>query len=489
MYDKIKVFVERYEKILFILIFISTSILHIVGISHWLLANIDEVSALNQLELPFLSGACTSTNYLLTTILLKTIGKVLPFPFIRLLTALVNLAALYLLYSLSRSLKKGFAAFVVLMILGFSWNMLYYSRIFEVGSFTPSIACFFMWAMIKWIGSRKKLFWLYIAAALVGFHFNTHAMPSLYAIALLGVYLLLQVSLKKLAPKVGFCVMGIIVFCSLPYIYSFFKYCHFGNDLSVSYGTLNQKAALKVAVNFLHPLYYLKTLAEYMTYYPVSNTSYARFFFAIMIILAVLIIYLRLPREPVKDYLAFFSFGSLLLIGLSPIPVYNEGHLHFFWPHFVMLLALLVEEAPRLSKIFITLLAFAMLIFNCHWLPQIFENQVRMTEVVLKDNLYEGEVIYISDGAELKLRMLPLYSMIKAHPLVRFSCYDSGALKTFQGFSPEKPCMIITTSDCPWPPWEKCTKLKATTLLSLEQLFEAQLSHGLRIYKVEPTDR
>jgi hypothetical protein len=71
--------VSDQEKTIVTLILLVAALRRLYGIPTWLLANMDEVSALNQIDLPFLSGASTHSDYLLTTILLKTVGGFSPF--------------------------------------------------------------------------------------------------------------------------------------------------------------------------------------------------------------------------------------------------------------------------------------------------------------------------------------------------------------------------------------------------------------------------
>ena len=478
--------VARWEKPVVALILLIAAALRLHGISSWLLANVDEVSALNQIGLPFLSGASTHSNYLLTTVLLKTVGWLLPFPYIRILTALTNVAALSATYWALRGVTVRAVAFMTLAALTLSWNVLYYSRIFECGSFDPSVACFFMACVLRWMRDRSQVRWLAGASLLLGFHFNTHALPCFYALAVFAVFLALQLRRRLLSFKGAVLAATAFGAGTIPYLYTAVAFPHFDSALGASYGTLSMEPTLQWAVNFRHPLYYLRTLTEYLTFYPLPEASLLLPGFALFCLLAVLAGVLATPPSPLKGYLVIMSFGLLVVIGLSPFPVYNEGHLHFFWPHFLALLSLLIYQSRRALRVVLALTGVSLVGLNLVWLPHILQNQVVAVEDVLARNLDHGETVYISDGAMLKLRWLDVYRTLESHPLVPFVCQGPEAMQPFSALKLGQKAVVIITSDGVWPPPSFTGRLNDVLLLSDEQLMEAYQSHGLRIYEITP---
>jgi hypothetical protein len=480
-------FLLRHETAIVLPILSVALFLRLFNAPCWLLANVDEVAALNQIGIPFLSGACTSTNYLLTTLLLKTVGLLIPFPAIRLLNGLVNSAALYCVFRVVRSATNRPAALLTLIFLAFSWNVIYYARLFECGSLTPSMGCFFLCCVLLWIRRPGQTGWLYCSGLILGFHLNTHAMPSFYAMAIFFLFLSIQVWKRSVSLKDALRIVGMILLASLPYIYSSLAFAHFQSDLQVSYGVAAQNPVLQLAVNFRHPLFFIKTLAEYFTFFPISNSSYLRFIFTLCALALPLILFFFTKPSAVLSYCAFFAYGTLLLIGLFPIPVYNEGHLHYFWPHYVLFLSLLVTHCRGYAKALIALICIVILGANACWMPHIAQNQVRQVKKTLDEHLEAGETVFMSDGAYHKLRMLPFYSKIMEKRIViTFTCSGNGAMKCFENMSIDRKCVVFITSDGPWPPASFAGKITSTMNLELEELMEAHLTHGLRIHTIAP---
>jgi hypothetical protein len=479
--------IMAHERMISFSILAAVIFLSLWGSATWILANIDEISALNQLGIPFLSGASSSTNYLLNILLLKTVGVLLPFPSIRWMSALINIAGLYAAYRAARPVAGVLPALLMLLMLGFSWNILYHSRIFECGSFTPAAACCLMACVITWIQDRKKVVWLYVAGCVTGFCLNTHAMPCLYAAVLFTAGLGYAAAAGILSIRHCCGAVASMIAGSLPFIYSFFAFVHFSSDLSVSYSTLNQGPSLRLAVNFSNPLYYLRTLASYFTYYPITDASFVRFALTLASLVIVTGSALIARRSLLKDYLLLMTAGTLVLIGLSPIPMYNEGHLHFFWPHFILLLCLLIHESrPILQKTLLAAVFLLIFSLNAIWLPSVFQNQAAAVEAVLMRSLEADEPVYISDGFLLKIRHLRFYDIIKRHPVTEFVCWGDDAMKPLKAYHEQRKALIMITSDAPWPPEGLEQKADLRLLLSLEQLYEAYQTHGIRIYEALP---
>ncbi len=476
------------ERIAVVSILFVAAGLRIYGITSWLLANVDEVSALNQYDPPFLSGATTSSNYLLTTTLLKTVGWLLPFPFIRILTALASIGGLFILYRAFRGLVPGVVAVLTLVALTLSWNGVYYARLFECGSFTPAIACFFMACVVMWLRRPDNARWLFAAGGLLGIHFNTHAAPCFYAMIVFSVFLAWQLRRRLLSP--GNAIATVLAFGvgTLPYVYTSLAYPHFDSALGTSYGTLAMAPAIHWAINFRHPTYLLRTLTEYLTFYPLPEGAWVFLGFGLFCLVIVLVGTLVARASPLKAYLALMTFGSIVVIGLSPVPVYNEGHLHFFWPHFLALLSLLIYQSRHALKVVLSLVFVSMLALNVRWLPRVIRNQVAEVETVLARDLTQGETVYISDGAMLKLKWLDLYRTLETHPLVPFVCQGPEAMQPFTSMNLKQKSLVLVTSDAPWPPPSFAASINDVLLLSQEQLMEAYQSHGLRVYEIRPFD-
>jgi hypothetical protein len=378
------------------------------------------------------------------------------------------------------------AALLTLAALVLSWNVLYYSRIFECGSFDPSVACFFLACVLRWMRDRANERWLAGAGLLLGFHFNSHALPCFYAMAVFGAFLAVQIRGRLVSFKGAALAVAAFGLGAIPYGYTAIAFPHFDSALGASYGTLGMTPTLHWAVNFRNPLYFLRTLTEYLTFYPLPETSVLLPAFGLFCVLAVLAGTLAAPRSLLKSYLAFMTFGTLVVIGLSPFPIYNEGHLHFFWPHFLALLCLLVVESRRALKTVLALTGVSILALNLVWLPHVFQNQVAEVEDVLAQKLVPGETVYISDGAMLKLKWLDLYRNVEAHPLVPFLCQGPEAMQPFTSGNLERTSLVIMTSDAPWPPPSFNARVEDKLLLSQEQLMEAYQGHGLRIYEIRP---
>ena len=473
------------ERLAFGLVLVAAAVLRLYGLFTWLLANVNEVSALNQVDLPFLSGAGPQTNFLLTTVLLKSVGALLAFPYLRLLTAFTNLFAIYVVYRALRPITPRGVALWVVILLTFSWKVIYNSRLFDCESFGPSVACFFLACTARWVRQPRQWGWLAGAGFLLGLHLNNHVLPCFYTMLLFGAFLLTRCHKKELHFLPVGLVIAAMVIGTIPYVYTTLTFSHFNPAPGLSTKTLLLVPTLPWAINVRHPVDFLMILTEYLTGYPLPSNSPLLGFVPISV-LVVLVCLLGKPRDSLKSYLAWMTLGSLVLIGLSPFQTNSEGDLHFFWPHFLLLLCLLCSEEIQVSRIVLGAVAVSILVLNLRWLPYLVQDQVAEVGAVLDAHLEPGERIYVSDGAMLKLEWTSVYSRLEAHPVTNFLCQGPEAFKPFVDSVPEHRALVLQTSDVPWPPPPWTNQVEAVLLLAQEQLMEAREAHGLRIYEIQP---
>ena len=104
-------------------------------------ANVDEVSAMNQLGIPLISGGSASTSFLSSTVLLQIFYPLLSFPGVRLITVFFAASAMLVFYNELRHHAKTTQRLLTLAMFTFAWYYAYISRLFEVGVLLPQWVC------------------------------------------------------------------------------------------------------------------------------------------------------------------------------------------------------------------------------------------------------------------------------------------------------------------------------------------------------------
>jgi hypothetical protein len=237
------------------------------------LAQVDEISSLNQRDLPWFAGAQADTNFLLTMFLVKALHGIVDFPELRLIPALGSVAAIGLAVFALRPLVSFGVALGTAALLSVSWNLIYFGQLFEVGSFDPIVACLLLAGVSLWIRNRARTGWLVAGGALLGLHFNTHVVPTGYTILLYGGWLALACVAGALRWRVLGQVVAVTVAGLLPFLWTSWGNPALRSAFENSYAAFGQSGSPVWAINLRDPAAALRTLVEYGTSFPLPASA------------------------------------------------------------------------------------------------------------------------------------------------------------------------------------------------------------------------
>lgn len=448
------------------------------------LANVDEISSLNQRDIPLFSGANANSNFLLTMILVKILRGLVDLPYLRVIPALSSVAAIGILFiTLRRIVPLGVAVGTVLAV-ALSWNLVYFARIFEVAAFDPIVACLLMAMVARWLSQRTETGWLLLAGAMLGLHFNTHVIPAGYTIVLYGTWLFFAYIAGAIQWRVLVGVVALTAAGMIPYLLTSALAPSFSSAFENSYAAMGVEGGMRWAVNLRAPAGALRTLVEYGTYYPLPESAPWQTGLVLGAIGLTAWAALRSPANPWKTYLASISFGTLGLIALSPAAVYGEGHLHVFWPHFWGLMALMVSANRNWLRPALIVCALALLGCNISWYKHLGDNQAGAVTRLLDAELEKTQHIILSDGAWLKLRVSRDWPRLSAKGVKVFFNAETGAPDPFAELTSGEEALLIQTYECPWPPKGYESSVSGYRLLDLNQLMEAHQAHGIHVFRM-----
>jgi hypothetical protein len=466
-------------------LFLGAAYLRLSGLFTAQLANVDEIAALNQRDIPFLQGALAHSNFLGTTVVLKTLGQAVDFPALRLVTVGFSLVALWAGWRALRGLASPGVALGWLALMGGSWTVIYFGRLFECGAFDPAVACLMLAAVIGWLRDRTRPGWLVAAGFLLGLHANNHVLPVVYALLGYGFWLLSRVRAKELSLGAVAAVVGAATLGMVPFFITSLGNPAVAGALENSYGVLGARPELTWAINLRAPDFALRTLAAYFTRYPLGEKIVLELSLTLGLLALVGLALWRSPSSGLKTYLAWFCGGSLAVIALSPFPAYNEGHFHFFWPHFLALLALMLAQSRGALRVALGAGTLGLAAYNASWWPQIRANQMGVLAELVARELPRTEHVVLAGGARPKLAPTPVWPFLEKVGLSEVVFDRPDAMQAVvQG--PARPTLLFVTTDVPWPPERIETRFVVEPVYASEQLMEAHQTHGLRAYRLTP---
>ncbi len=464
------------EITLFALLFICFLSLRLFNIFNGAFPNVDEVSALNQLNLNLATEGSASTTFVSSTILLKIFYPVLGFPGLRLLSVLFASCALLVFYTELRRNVGLFYRLLAMAMLTFSWYYVYITRLFEVGSFVAPMALLTLAFIMRYLRT-KSMPSIYLAAIAfaVGLEFN--ATPFIYGGVLFGMFLVSETIKGWISWKHLIGIGLIIAIIISPFLWTIqhkdpitkaplWTYGYFGEP--------NEKPIL--AINARHPVMAAKSMG-YFFFFQLTEKNVMLFS---MLGLLLVLIPLLLWLKPLPNFYPFLAGYTLLLIllAVSTAPIYHQGQMHILWLLWILLVPAFFQILPKPVRVLAILVLCGLFAFQVLWCASLAANQVsEATAVFAKYNIPQSRV-FISDGAMLKVKYYPgLYD--STWPI--FYCDKDGVREFFSSQKP--PFIVILTNECPQD--QICNHCRIERVAEFNQIQEPYLQHGMQILLVQ----
>ncbi len=455
-------------------------------VREWLLPNVDEIVLLNTMNLPLLEGASASSAYWPAHLIIKSFFFLKGAPPDRSLAVVFGAAFILLMFATARKLAGFWPAWLTVLALTFQWYFLYISRIIEIASFIPFFTALGLYFFVCWVESRKPGY-LYAFAAVSGIALNIWSPPMAYLTGAVFAYLGWLALRRRLAWRTLLIGAAVLLLTLLPFFYVLANVAHLRQEIMARYAmTANQSQAI-LPVNLLRPGAALQTWTQLVTCYRESGflpflAPLALFYLAVPAVL-----YRRLRGKPFFASLAAPAALIVMLIAVCPVPFYIEGH---GVPLFLLLILLLLMVAAgggasgrflgvgSLLAIFLSSLFFA---------PRYFDNQQRRLVDWLDAHVVQAgrPALCVSDGAHLKFQRLPAVAGLNLQYPV-FTCAPQEPF--WQEHSPGDFRYVIATYEFDQEKNITARGFQPLLRLEMNNLLEAHLKHGIRIWEIQRPD-
>ena len=460
-------------------------ILRAYAIDTWLFFNIDEISLLNQIHVPFLSGGSFSTSYFPSSIL-AMISKILfEFPRFRWLSVLGHCVTFLVLgKGLTRIMGRR-GALVTSACFAMSWYFVYMGRIFEIASFTPFFAAVHFVCFGIWLSERQ---FRYLIGSLIfmGLGLSNHSAPWVYYVPFCILYIMRENWGRNStsAEKIGI-VLAFLV-SALPFIYTVLVISSLSKNLDYLNGFSNSSRIF--LVNFWNPSIFLRTFTTSFTGYYTGSLRFLNLGFSLLMVCApVFLLYKNLNVNP-KQRFFFWSFISQVgLILFSPFVPNNEGHLSIVLLSSFILLGFLVE-LPFVTHRWVAVgLSSVTCLLGFEFFFQIGVPSAQVGSVVkhIESHGLRAEDTLFSEGAWLKILHSEmgheLMKRSKSMPRV-VSCPAPKEIVTELNseINNKKFQFIFLTTEC--EELMKTVEGPYRKVWQGDQTFESHLHHGMSLY-------
>lgn len=454
-------------------IFILASFMRFYNLEKWLLANADEISLLNNLDLPLLKGGFASTTFFFYVIITKIFFFIKTFPTYRYISGLINLIGIFIAYKTALLITDQKRSFLLIFILSIHWYFVYISRLFEIGALTPFFTSLILYFYFKWKKTNKNIF-LFLLFITGGLALGNHVPPMVYFLSSLYIWIIYLTFKRKINPSALIISFILFLVTVSPYIYVI----TFVNSLrkGITFFYPENKHDIHLA-NIYNPQIYLKTLTEILTLYQTKIDWYIFLIPATLFIIGTFIVFVLSKKNDDLKFLFFLTYFTLFLITFSIAPAYNEGHFSSFLTSFIFLILKLTETRRKLMKYFIFSIIVVFCLFNIFFIPKIFQNQYKHIEW-LKEYIQENKIkkISISDGAYLSLKHTHFLDNVE---LNIFYCNPITEVDD-ETIIPNN--LLIATFDCNVQEYFEKYDVKLKEIQRINTLMEANLAHGSVFY-------
>ena len=436
------------------------------------LPQIDEISLLNQANVPFLAGGSFSSTYFPLSVVTKYLLQFLGLGNLRLLTVLSQLIGIACLAAVVRSRLSPAAGAAFALLTTFHWYFNYIGRLYDVSSFTLFFFGVHIFFLARWYSARTILS-LFFAVAAAAIGLDNYPGPWIYYLPF-SAAVILAVSFKareirgQILPAAG--VFGV---CALPFLYVLF---HTDSSRDWSYLTQFSGTAQPLFPTFNNPQPFFRTFVETFTYHSPEPPGVLQAAIAVILAAAPAVLFLRGRAGSPIVSLAFGGYiFQIALIAISPVVPNHTGHFSIVLLFFFFLSAACLNFKP--ARIAGTLCFAAAAVFGVRDFAIRFagedQRKLALTALEQAENAGPGAIL-ISDGAYLKF--LWIDAVPAERKLMVVNC-DKPDPFTPAALAPYT--ILFLTTECE----NFLTSGEFEQVWRVEQLIEAHSAHGMSYYR------
>jgi hypothetical protein len=449
----------------------------------WLLANLDEISLMNNISLPMFSGGYGSTTFFPAAQITRYFPFIASFPEYRAIGVLFNAVGMLFFYAGLRNICGGYASLLGALLFSMQWYLVYISRIYEIATFIPFFFSIVFYLFTGWLVSKKD-YLLPLLFFIGGIGLDCYAPPMAYSLAALFVIVSVSAFKKNLRWRwILMCLLSFTV-AILPFVYVQLFVGNFFRDLLANY---NHAASPQSQVTLIHlqePSIFFSTLTELMTFLTLQHRWQPLVLPAVMILLLPIYPVVCVHRNRNIFMIALWTYLTLVITFCSPIAAYIQGHFTGFLILFCALVATLMEAPETMCRRISCLAALLLVIFSLYWMPVIRQNQYRdiawLPDYLRNENLAS---VPVSDGAYLALKHTPF---LRGADFPVFLCNSTPEIEGFlSSLPPEKRRLVIATFNCDIAGAISNLGMTVSREQRITTLFESYLTEGIVFYFLE----
>ena len=453
------------------------------NLREWLLANLDEISLMNNINLPMFSGGYGSTTFFPAAQITKYFPFIASFPEYRYIGVLFNAIGLLFFYAGLRNICNRPASFLGALLFSMHWYLIYISRIYEIATFIPFFFSIVFYLFTSWLAHERN-YLLPLLFFIGGVGLDCYAPPMAYSLSALFVILLVSTVQKTLRWRwILLCFIAFSV-AILPFVYVQLFVGNFFRDILANY---NHAAASQSHITLIHlkePLIFFSTLTELMTFVSLDHNFKPFLLPAMMIILLPIYPAVRMRHNRKIFMLALWTYLTLVITFCSPIAAYIQGHFTGFLILYCAVIAALLETPETMCRRVSRLTALLLIMFSLYWMPIIRQNQYRdiewLPDYIRNENL---PTVPVSDGAYLVLKHTPF---LRGADFPVFLCNSTAEIEGFlSSLPPEKRRLVIATFNCDIAGAISNLGMTISREQRITTLYESYLAEGIAFYFLE----
>jgi len=449
----------------------------------WLLANVDEISLINNLTLPIFSGGYGSTTFFPAAQITRYFPFIASFPEYRYIGVLFNAVGMIFFYAGLRNICNRPAAFLGALLFSTHWYLIYISRVYEIATLIPFFFSIVFYLFTGWLVHARD-YLLPLLFFLGGIGLDCYAPPMAYSLSALLVVLLVGALQKTLRWRwILMSLLGLLV-AILPFVYVQLFVGNFFGDILANY---HHAASPRLQVTLIHlakPSIFFSTLSELMTFLTLQHCWKPLVLPAITLVLLPIYPVARLRHNRNVFMLALWTYLTLVITFFSPVAAYIQGHFTGFLILYCALLAALLGAAEPICRRLSWPAAMLLVIFSLYWMPIIRQNQHR--DVAWLPDYIRAErlaTVPVSDGAYLVLKHTPF---LQGDDFPVFLCNSTEEIVgSLAALPPQQLRLVIATFNCDIAGAADRLGMIIGKEQRITTLYESYLAEGIAFYFLE----